>query len=163
MEDRGHRGTFVERNDWKAWVVLSLIFMLFAVEIVRMGGSAYAGEEAEQFKTITGTTWDDLAAKSPGVAQLIDYQLRASGAAGLAAALFSLAIAVFGLRRGHRWAWLTMWIWPAFLGLMWVLTPAPSGFAMGTWAIAIGIAVATLALSYRKYDRRDHVQLQGHL
>jgi hypothetical protein len=139
------------------WAGLSLIFMLFAVEVIRMGGSAYAGEEAEQFATITGTTWDDLTANGPGVAQLIDYQLRASGATGLAAALFSLAIAVFGLRRGQRWAWLTMWTWPVFLVLMWIMTPAPSGFAMVTWTIAIVVAVTTLVLTYRKYDRRDHV------
>jgi hypothetical protein len=64
MEDK-RREPFFERNDWKIWVVLSLLFMFIGVEGVRMGGSTYAGEEAAQFETTTGTTWEKLRRIAP--------------------------------------------------------------------------------------------------
>jgi hypothetical protein len=149
--DGSRRENVVERNDWKVWAFLSVLLLLFAVEQVRMGGSAFDGEEANRFAAITGTTWDDLSADEPGVAQLIDSDLRAAGVTAVAGAVFSFAIAVFGLRRRQRWAWLTMWTWPLFFVLTWIITLAPSPFAIGFWFILVVATVALLALTYRKY------------
>jgi hypothetical protein len=158
MEDE-RRETFFERNDWKIWVVLSLLFMFIGVEGVRMGGSTYAGEEAVQFETITGTTWEKLQADSPGVARLIDSQARSGGVTVAGGALFSLALALFGLRRRQRWAWFTMWVWPLLLAVMATMvllsekTPGTEGIpaTVIVQAVILIITVALLVLSYRKY------------
>jgi cytochrome bd-type quinol oxidase subunit 2 len=160
MEDK-RREPFFERNDWKIWVALSLLFLFIGVEGVRMGGSTYAGEEAVQFETITGTTWEKLQADSPGVARLIDSQARSGGVTVAGGALFSLALAVFGLRRRVRWAWLTMWVWPLLLAVMAIMAlltedaPGSEGIPPNVIAQAVIfiITVALLALSYRKYRR----------
>ena len=76
--DGGRRGNFIERNDWRVWAFLSAFFLLFAVEEIRMGGSAFGGEEADRFAAITDTTWDELTADDPGLAQLIDSNVRAA-------------------------------------------------------------------------------------
>ena len=150
--DGNRRENFFERNDWKVWAFLSVLLLIFAVEEIRMGGSAFDGEEADRFKAITGTTWDELTADEPGVAQLIDSAVRAAGVTAVAGAVFSFAIAVFGLRRRQRWAWMTMWTWPLFFVLTWIVTLAPSTFAIGFWLILTVITVALLALTYRKYS-----------
>jgi hypothetical protein len=145
------RGNFVERNDWRVWAFLSVFFLFFAVEEIRMGGSAFGGEEADRFAAITDTSWDELSADDPGLAQLIDSDVRAAGMAAVAATIFSFSIAVFGLRRRQRWAWVTMWTWPLWFVLTWIMTPAPSTFAIVIWIIVLVITVALLALTYRQY------------
>ena len=148
----GNRGeNIIERNDWKVWAFLSVFLLLFAVEQIRMGGAAFDGEEAERFAAIADTTWNELSADEPGVAQLIDSDVRAAGATAVAGAVFSFAIAVFGLRRRQRWAWGTMWTWPLLFVLTWIITPAPSTFAIVFWTIVLVITAALLALTYRKY------------
>jgi hypothetical protein len=145
------RGNFIERNDWKVWAFLSVFFLLFAVEQIRMGGSAFGGEEADRFAAISDTTWAELSADDPGLAQLIDGDVRAAGVTAVAGTIFSFAIAVFGLRRRQRWAWVTMWTWPLLFVLTWIMTPAPNTFAIVFWIIVLVITVALLALTYRTY------------
>lgn len=159
METHERRGNLIERNDWKVWAVLSVIFVLFGAGDIQMGGLTYAGGEAVLFSGITGTTWDELKAADPAAARLIDSLVRSGGTHLLFIGLLSLTVSLFGLRRGQRWAWLTMWLWPLYLVLV-VTTLAltekvpgagvPVPVISGT--IFLIITVGTLALSYRKYS-----------
>ena len=151
------RDNLIERNDWKVWAFLSVFFLLFAVEQIRMGGSAFGGEEADRFAAITDTTWDELSAADPGLAQLIDSEVRAAGATAAAVTIFSFSLAVFGLRSRQRWAWVTMWAWPLWFVLTWIMTPAPGTFAIVIWIIVLVITVGLLALTYRKYAARSSI------
>lgn len=145
------RENFIERNDWKVWAFLSIFFLFFAVEEIRMGGSTFGGESADRFEAITDTTWDELSADDPGLAQLIDSIVRGAGATAVAATIFSLSIAIFGLRRRQRWAWVAMWTLPLWFVVTWIMTPAPGTFAIVLWTTVIVLSVALLALTYRKY------------
>lgn len=160
MTDKTHerRGTLIERNDWTVFAALSVIVALFGAGDIQVGGSTYAGGEAVFFSGITGTTWEELAVADPAAARLIDSLVRSGGGHLLFIGLLSLAISLFGLRHGQRWAWLTMWLWPLYL-LLGVTTLAltekvpgagvPVPVISGT--IFLIITVGTLALSYRKY------------
>ena len=108
--DREHRLNIVERYDWVVWVVLGLIGVTFGVSDMLIGGPTFASGEAELFEGITGMTWDELQAAEPGAARFIDYQVRLNGASILFSGLLTISIAILGLRRGQRWAWLTMWL-----------------------------------------------------
>jgi len=126
------------------------------LSVLRGGGNPdgwiyLGGESADRFGAITDTTWDELSEDDPGLAQLIDSIVRGAGATAVAATIFGFSIAVFGLRRRQRWAWVTMWTLPLWFVVMWIMTPEPGTFAIVLWTIVIGITVALLGLTYRKY------------
>jgi FtsH-binding integral membrane protein len=86
--------------------------------------------------------------------------VRVGGAGLLITGVLSLAICVTALRRGERWAWYAMWVWP--LGIVAIIlvlasamrepgTEIPVPIISG--AITIVISVVTLALSARRYLR----------
>jgi hypothetical protein len=157
-EERGL--SIVERYDWMVWAVLGLIGVMFGVSDMLTGGRTFAGGEAVLFEGITGMTWDELEAAEPGAARFIDYQARLAGASILFGALATIAIAVFGLRRGQRWAWLTMWLLGPLslvLSLFFLLSTemVPGAGVPGPLiglSIFLIIAVALLSLTYRKYN-----------
>jgi hypothetical protein len=155
------RGTWFERNGWTIFTGISLVTVLFGAGDIVSGGSTFELGENVMFKRLTGTTWDALQAADPGAANLIDYQVRASGAWLLLLGLFSLAISVTALRRGDRWAWYAMWVWPLGVALVVaVLWSAIRGPGEGipipiiSGSITIVISVLTLVLSARRYLRR---------
>jgi hypothetical protein len=157
--ETGRGQGIIERNDWKVWAGISVIVVLFGVGDIPTGGATFEMGEAVTFAGITGMTWDELEAADPAAARFIDGQVRLGGAQLLLIGLLSLAITVFGLRRGQRWAWATMWLWPLWLTLvliMLLLTERVPGAGvpvpMISGTIFLIITVATLALSYRKYN-----------
>jgi hypothetical protein len=160
MDTQERRLNIVERYDWVVWVVLGLIGIMFGLADMLLGGSTLAGGETVLFEGITGKTWGEVQAAEPGAARFIDYQLRLNGASIFWASLLTLAIAVFGLRRGQRWAWLTMWLVGPLSGVLSVIVllsaekvpgagvPAP----LITQMIFLIITVGLLLLTYRKYN-----------
>jgi hypothetical protein len=159
MQSERSRGNLIERNDWKVWLVLCLLLAWVGFENIRLGASAYGDETAVQFAQVTGTTWDALSASDPGAARLIDDQLRLEGASQLGGSAAFLLIAVFGLRRRERWAWLAMWILPLTLGLqaaIGLLTEKAPGASSGVSGIIgqlvfLGLMAALLVLTFRRY------------
>ena len=158
--DREHRLNIVERYDWVVWVVLGLIGVTLGVSDMLIGGPTFASGEAELFEGITGMTWDELQAAEPGAAQFIDYQVRLNGASILFSGLLTISIAVLGLRRGQRWAWLTMWlVGPLSLVLTLIVLLSteqiPGAGVPLPWigqTIFLIITVGLLLLTYRKYN-----------
>lgn len=149
---------FFERHAWKIFFALSVIVVLFGLGDLVSGGSTYQSGEVVLFTSITGTTWDELRVSSPRIANMIDQQVRSGGAGLLVVGLLSGAICLNPLRRGERWAWLTMWVWPAWAGLavLVILTAdrsAGSGIPVPviSGSVFFVLSVVTLALSYRKY------------
>jgi hypothetical protein len=156
--DDSRQRPFFERNAWAIFTGLSLVIVAFGLGDIVSGGSAYESGEAVLFDSLTGTTWSALRADDPGAANLIDYLVRAGGAELLVIGLLSLAICLTGLRRGERWAWLAMWVWPLWVALVIPLllgaarTPGagvPVPIISGS--IVFVITVATLLLSSRRY------------
>jgi hypothetical protein len=160
MDTQARRLNVVERYDWVVWVVLALLGVMMGLSDLLTGGPTYASGEAVLFDGITGMTWDQLQVAEPGAARLIDYQVRLAGGSILFGGLLTIAIAVLGLRRGQRWAWLTMWlIGPLSIVLsLIVLLSTEKVPGSGVPAPLIGqtifliIAVGLLLLTYRKYN-----------
>jgi hypothetical protein len=151
------RETWFQRNGWTIFTGISLITALFGLGDMISGGSTFALGEGVLFNRLTGTTWDALQAADPGAANLIDYQVRAGGAGLLILGIFSLAIGVTALRRGERWAWYAMWVWPVGVALivavLWSATQGPGNgipVPMISGSITIVISVMTLVLSGRR-------------
>jgi hypothetical protein len=160
--DRGRerRLNIVERYDWVVWVVLSVFGVMLGVSDMLTGGPTFASGEAVLFEGITGMTWDELQAAEPGAARFIDYQVRSTGGWIVFSGLLTIAIAVLGLRRGQRWAWLTMWLLgPLSLVLSLIVlssTQRDPGAGVPVpltgQVIFLIITVGLLLLTYRKYN-----------
>jgi len=152
--------TWFERNGWTIFTGISLVTVLFGLGDMVSGGSTFAFGETVMFNRLTGTTWDALQAADPGAGNLIDYQVRASGAWLLLLGIFSLAISMTALRRGERWAWYAMWVWPLGVALvvavLWSATRPGEGIPIPiiSGSITIVISLLTLGLSARRYLRR---------
>jgi hypothetical protein len=160
MDTQERRLNIVERYDWVVWMVLALVGVMFGFSDLLTGGPTYAGGEAVFFEGITGMTWDELQEAEPGAARLIDYQVRSAGGSILFSGLLTMAMAVLGLRRGHRWAWQMMWLVGPFsivLSLI-VLLSTERVPGAGVPVSLIGqtifliITVGLLLLTYRKYN-----------
>lgn len=152
---------FFERNAWKVFAALSAVIILFGFGDLTQGGETFRSGEAVMFRSLTGIGWAELLGTDPGASRMIDQQVRSGGVALLVAGLFSLAICLTALRRGERWAWYSMWIWPVWIGLVyvvfWISHPnlgegIPVPLVSGT--VVLVIVVVTLALSYRRYLRQ---------
>ena len=161
MTDEGtRRGSWFERNGWTIFTGISLVIALFGLGDVIGGGSTFTSGEVVLFNRMTGTTWDALRAAQPGAAHMIDYQVRAGGAALLLVGAFSLAICVTALRRGERWAWYAMYVWPLGVALIVAVVWGAAGAGDGTpvpiisGSILIAISLLTLGLSARRYLRK---------
>jgi FtsH-binding integral membrane protein len=154
------RVRFFERYGWAVFAVLGVIVVLFGAGDIASGGTSLQSGEAVLFNSMTGTTWDELRAANPGAAKFIDYLWRAEGAALVVVGLLTVAISVTALRRGDRWAWYAMWIFPLWITLVylvfWISLPdlrsgIPVPLISGT--VFLVITVATLGLSARRYLR----------
>ena len=160
MDTQQRRLNILERYDWVVWTILALLGALMGVSDMLTGGRTYASGEAVLFEGITGMTWDQLQVAEPGAARFIDFQVRSSGGWILFSGLLTIAIAVLGLRRGQRWAWLMMWLvgpLSIVLTLIVLLSTAklPGAGVPGPLigqTIFLIITVGLLLLTYRKYN-----------
>ncbi len=147
--------TLVERHVWKLFLGLGILIALFGAGDMWSGGTTFATGENALFEGFTGTTWENLQASDPNVANLIDYQVRAGGAGLLIAGILSGIVSLTGFRRGERWAWYAMWIWPLWTALViLLLSIAPRLPGAGTpvplisGSILLVISASALALAY---------------
>lgn len=150
----------IERHAWAVFATLSVILVVFGLGDIAQGGDTYRSGEAVLFQAMTGMNWDQLVASDPAAARLLDSNVRGLGAVLLVFGLLSLAASVIPLRRGERWAWGAMWVWPLWLILIYPLyfiakpdltVGIPVPLISGT--IFLVITVTTLVLSYRRYAR----------
>lgn len=156
--------TFFERYSWIVFLALGLIIALFGLGDIMTGGTTFEGGEAPTLQGISGMTWQRLSSTSPNAASMIDYLVRAGGVHLFVLGLLSLIVAVTAFRRGDRWAWFAMWLWPLWLGMVVLLLLSvykqsgpgvPPPLVSGT--IFLAITVATLALSFRKFFPKQQV------
>jgi hypothetical protein len=149
---------FFEHHAWKVLLFFSLFMALIGVPDILAGGSFYQKAEGTSLGAITGMTWEQLEAASPSAAAMIDFKMRLGGIQFLFLGLFSMAIALTGFRRGERWAWYTMWLYPLFLGLHSLVMLSAYKYPQAgipvplvSGPVVLVITALTLALSYRKF------------
>ncbi len=147
----------LERYAWTTFLALGIILVLFGVGDVLTGGSTYGQGESAAMQAISGMTWNQMEAISPGAAAMIDHSVREGGVDELLIGLFGAALAVSAVRRGKWWAWYLMLLWPlwivAHVLILWsearyATASPPAPFVSGT--VFLVFSLAALALSYRR-------------
>ena len=137
-----------------AWVILFLLSILLLVNITFV---ALFEDHPSEFAKDTGATWSALTSAYPGVAAAYTFQQHLVYAAFASLALFAVLTSYFGLRKGYRWAWFSLWLLPAMLILTTLLFFLQSrqpgvGFIYGTYAL---VSVIALLLPGRKILSRQ--------
>ena len=152
-----HKEPFVQRNAWVVLLIVAGIFTLFGI------GDVIQGMDADPAiaESITGVGWEDVQATSPTIADLIDLMVRAQGLSITVLSILSIAITVNAFRRGERWAWYALWIWPIWnlaIFLFFFTADRQTGYAapppMLSAPVFFSITFLALVLSYRKFFPR---------
>jgi hypothetical protein len=109
--------TFFERHSWKVLSGLFLVIGIFGVGDMLHGAADLQSGETVLMHSVTRTSWNELLATSPNVANLIDLKFRTEGTSYAAIAFLTLIICLGGFRRGERWAWYALWVFPMWMAL----------------------------------------------
>ncbi|GAC1508651.1 MAG: hypothetical protein NVS1B3_10090 [Candidatus Dormibacteraceae bacterium] len=149
-----------QRFAWIYFVVVSAVVFLFGLTDLMAGGSTFGGGEGATFVRMTGITWQSI--KGSPVASQIDWMVRAQAIWMMIAGVLSAFIAATAFRRGERWAWFAMAVWPIGtavldLNLLFSIKHPGGGVPppLVSGAISIILALAALALTYRTAFRRQ--------
>jgi hypothetical protein len=157
MTANSSKNTVLERSAWIALIVVGAIFGLFGLSDVILGMNA----DPAIAESIAGVAWKDLQASNPQVANLIDMYVRSLGASILVVSILSLSITLTAFKRGERWAWYALWVWPLWNVAIFVLSftaerhpgfPPPP--PMLSSPIFFTVTLLALILSYRKFFPR---------
>lgn len=140
-----------------AWMLLALTglpFVVFGISALLFGLSSSdtpvglpGGPDA--VAGTTGIPWDEVVAEDGTTMTLLRGVSRVTGLAFLALGILVVTMASIPFRRGERWAWLALWVVPAFmLGL---LLHERSGGFVAMPAILLVLSLAALLLPSRTF------------
>lgn len=134
------------------WIILFVLSILMAANSLFFG---LMGVTPEIFEIDTGVAWSDFAADYPTVATHLDLAERLNGSGYFGVMLFAAMVTFFGLRRGERWAWYALWIFPGVLslGAAWFFTHNQAGIGF-FYSGAAAVALLGLLLSARLGNTR---------
>jgi hypothetical protein len=131
------------------------VVVLFGLTDVGPGGATFGQGEAPTFNGITGITWESI--RSSPVASQIDWMVRAQAIWMIIAGLLSGLVSATAFRRGERWAWFAMALWPIAIlaidvNLLIALKHPTQGVPppLVSGAVLVVLSVVTLALSFRR-------------
>ena len=90
--------------------------------------------------------WDWLT-RDPEALDYLTLTWRWLGVTGLTFGIWTLVITLAGYRKGERWTWFAMWLWPAFLIGQGIVFP----WSWPVIAVLLVFAAYGLALPYPKF------------
>lgn len=150
--------TFFGRQAWKILLGVCLMIGFFGLTDLAGGASDLQKGETVLMHSLTDMSWNDMKARSPQAADLIEWKFRTDGAALFTLALMSGLVLWTGFRRGERWSWVALWAPPLWMALTVLFTwnaikypgygtPVP----IFSGSILLALWVLSLALTYRKF------------
>lgn len=139
-----------QKNAWILLFVLGIVGLFFALSALVTGAPA----DPQSPKSLTGSTWDELVARSPGVANLVRSVERAFGISLLGFSVFGMAVSAVSYRRWERWAWYVSWFVPILLIGFIVNNFGSGGVLWPLFMVLLIISLLGLFLPYRKFFPR---------
>lgn len=135
-----------------AWIILFGISILLVLNMLFL----FFAPVSDIFESDTGVSWAEFSTDYPNVANayLLEQRLLYAGFLGIA--LFGVIITFGAFRKGHRWAWYAMWVFPATLTLTAILLAFHDQMGISIFYIVfILVSVIGLLLPYRKFFPKD--------
>jgi hypothetical protein len=135
-----------------AWVIPFVmgLFFLVSMSVTILFPVILTGAEGA-VQSLTGSTFSQLAASSPGLGNYIDYLIRvlAIFSAGLGA--FFMVVSATAYRKGEVWAWYLTWVVPVLFLLDAVNDYYAFRYVDVSSMVIAAILVVGLLLPYRKF------------
>jgi hypothetical protein len=134
---------------WVSWGLLTLLPILVASSAAWVGLTP-AGDQTE----LSGRAWEQFASQDPEVAYLFSRQLQIIGFQGAGFGLLTAVVSVSPYRRGERWAWYALWLFPLTIGVIaarMLVDQYPAGYYYAGITLA---AVIALLLPLRSFLRQ---------
>lgn len=144
---------FYEKYAWILLFTVGIFRLFFGLSaLVANVFSLLPPLPSEVIKSLTGINWDDLVGRSPGVAALLKFENRAFAIREVGFNAFAITMAGVPYRRGARWAWYTLLVWPIieFGGLLNALSANDVSAIRGTSMLLL-LTVLGLLLPMRKF------------
>jgi len=141
-----------KRYEKYAWIIPFAmgLFFLVSMSVTLLFPVILTGAEGA-VQSLTGSTFSQLAASSPGIANYIYYLIRifAIFSAGLGA--FFMVVSATAYRKGEAWAWYLTWVVPVLFVLDAVNDYYAFRYVDVSSVVIAAILVAGLLLPYRKF------------
>lgn len=142
----------LQRFAWILLAITGLPFVIFGINALLFGLSSSdtpvglpGGPDA--VASTTGVPWVQVVAEDETAVTLLRGVSRVAGLAFLALGILVVTMASIPFRRGQRWAWLALWVVPAFMfGL---LLHERKGDFVAMPAILLVLSLAALLLASR--------------
>jgi hypothetical protein len=99
------------RVPWVSWGLLTMTSTFVAFSALWVGLTP-TGDQTE----LNGRAWEQFALQDPEVAYLFSRQLIIIGFQGAGFGLLAAVVSVMPYRRGERWAWYALWLFPITIG-----------------------------------------------
>lgn len=153
-QQKGKSGTLGHKVGMGILLFVSAVIVLFGI------GDIINGQDADPAiaNAYIGIDWEQVKVETPDHARLIDLHTRAGGGHLIAMGVMSIVIILTGFRKGERWAWYLLWIWPLwtiFVFLLNFLSERQPGFPppppMLSSPVFFVILVLALGLSARRF------------
>lgn len=145
MEPRLEKERAYEKYAWTILLALGIFELAVSITVL-----VVVFEPDAVLKNTIGMSQSQIMSSTPGVFSYIAYGLRNVGIGVLAASVFELGITLKPYRKGERWAWYILWMWPiAYLAS--IANDLSVGFLPPAIVLATPISIAGLLLPVRKF------------
>ena len=142
-----------EKYAWLIPFAMGIAFLIVAIAVFIAPRQTIIDVSGSTVESLTGTTFAQIAASSPGVVNYIYYLIRTFIIFEAGISAFLAVVSATAYRRGERWAWYLTWLFVA----LFVLDLPHEYFVRGvpfidvSSIIFVAILVVGLLLPYRKF------------
>jgi hypothetical protein len=140
---------------WISWGPLTTVAVFAALSALWVALTP-AADQTE----LAGRTWEEFARQDPDVAYLLSRQLQTLGTLGAGFGVLAAVTALVPYRRGERWAWYALWLFPITIGAVAARMLVDQYSAGYYYAGLTVVAVLGLVLTIRDFVRQRDRGLQ---
>lgn len=104
-------------------IAIGILLFVSAVIVLFGVGDVINGQDADPAiaNAYIGIDWERVKAETPAHARLIDLHTRAGGGHLIMLGVLSAMIVLGSFRKGERWAWYALWLWPLWTVFVFLL------------------------------------------
>lgn len=135
-----------ERHAWVLIFFVGIVGLIFPVRPL-LGSPS----DPQEVRSLTGMTFDEVAASQPRITSYVNVVERAFGTALLFFILLGLVLSAFPYRRGEKWAWFTLWTAPVSLLAFTVMNISAGGAVWPLLLVLMILSLVGLLLPIRKF------------
>jgi hypothetical protein len=133
---------------WLIFLGIGILSLIYAI-LHTLGKNT----DSALVEHISGESIDELRTSTPKFFDLYNFYFSGGGLSDVGVGFFLIMISVFAYRKGHRWAWYSLWFVPVFftvwIFLILALPKSAQSLLLGPLIGLIGVSLFGLMLPFR--------------